>query len=98
MDMTRIEKEKRVVELMIRLYCRKKEGNSVMCGECARLLEYACARLDRCPFGDGKGSCSRCRVHCYAPAMRGRIREVMRFSGPRMILYYPLEALRHMFK
>lgn len=96
--MTRIDKEKRVVGLMIALYCRKKEGNGELCGSCRQLLEYAHARLDRCPFGERKGSCSRCRVHCYSPVMRERIRRVMRFSGPRMILYSPLEALRHMVK
>lgn len=96
--MTRIEKEKRVVAVMVRLYCRKKEGNHDLCSDCRRLIEYAQARLDRCPFGEDKGSCSRCRVHCYAPAMRQRIKQVMRFSGPRMILYCPFEALRHMVK
>ena len=29
--------------------------------------------------------------------MRDKIREVMRFSGPRMILYHPIEAIIHMF-
>lgn len=28
--------------------------------------------------------------------MRERIRRVMRYSGPRMLLYYPLEYLRHL--
>jgi hypothetical protein len=29
--------------------------------------------------------------------MRERMREVMRFSGPRMLLYAPMEAIRHLF-
>lgn len=29
--------------------------------------------------------------------MRERIRRVMRYSGPRMLLYHPLEYLRHLF-
>lgn len=28
--------------------------------------------------------------------MRERIRRVMRYSGPRMLLYRPLEYLRHL--
>lgn len=28
--------------------------------------------------------------------MRDQIREVMRFSGPRMLFYHPIIALRHM--
>lgn len=97
-DRSRIVREKRVVEIMIRLYCRKKEKNASLCPECTALLHYAEARLDRCPFGEGKSSCQRCTVHCYKPAMRSRMREVMRFAGPRMILYAPWEALRHLFR
>ena len=38
--MSRIEKEKQTVEQMIRLYCRKKEGNGTLCPQCRELLEY----------------------------------------------------------
>ena len=31
MDMSRIEREKRVVGMMVRLYCRKQEGNDCLC-------------------------------------------------------------------
>lgn len=92
----KIEREKKAVEMMIRLYCRKKERNRELCPSCAELIEYASARLDRCPFGDGKGACKNCRIHCYKPEMRRRIREVMRYAGPRMLLYAPVTAIRHL--
>lgn len=95
--MTRTEREKATVGLMIGLYCRRKEGNRELCPACAELLEYARARLDCCPHGNGKPACKKCATHCYAPAMRERMRAVMRFAGPRMILYSPLAALRHFF-
>lgn len=97
MSAGRIDREKRIVERMIRIYCRHREGNAELCGECAALVAYACSRLERCRFGAGKGSCRRCSVHCYRPDMRRRIRTVMRFSGPRMLLYAPLEFMRHLF-
>lgn len=93
----RIDREKRTVEIMIRLYCRKKEKNATLCPDCEELLRYAHARLDHCPFGNDKGICKKCKIHCYKPALRLRMQEVMRFSGPRMILYAPLEAIRHLF-
>lgn len=93
---SRIQREKRTVALMIALYCRHKEGNSTLCRECEELLAYAHLRLDRCKFGEAKTTCERCTVHCYKPEMRERIRRVMRFAGPRMLLYHPLEALRHL--
>lgn len=96
--MTRIEEEKGVVEAMIRLYCRRKEGNRSLCPQCAALLEYAHARLSRCQFGEAKTTCKVCPVHCYRPDMRERMRCVMRWAGPRMIFYRPLDAIRHIFR
>ncbi len=43
-----------------------------------------------------KTFCAHCKVHCYRPEMREKIRKVMRFSGPRMIIYAPKTALWHM--
>lgn len=83
---------------MIRLYCRKKEKNVTLCPECEELLQYAHARLDRCLFGETKSSCKQCTVHCYKPIMRERMRQIMRFSGPRMLIYAPLEAIRHLLR
>lgn len=50
--LSRIAQEQRTVEQMIRLYCRKKEGNKELCPQCLELLEYARIRLSRCPFGE----------------------------------------------
>ena len=90
-----LDKEKRIVEIMIRIYCRRCEGNEQLCDSCKELLMYACERLDRCPHGENKGSCKQCTTHCYRPAMRERMRTIMRFSGPRMIIYAPLEFIKH---
>ena len=89
-------KEKRVITLMVELYCRKNHGAKVICPDCEELLSYALKRLDRCMYGDEKPACKDCPVHCYKPVMRERIREVMRWAGPRMIFYRPGAALRHM--
>ena len=66
-----------------------------LCPECAELREYAVARIEHCPHMGTKTFCSACPSHCYRPAMREKIREVMRWSGPRMIRYRPITALRH---
>lgn len=92
----KIEYEIRVVREMIRLHCRLKEGNRKICPDCERLAEYVENRLRHCPFGDSKGSCRKCRIHCYRPDMKEKIKRVMRFSGPRMLLYHPIMAVRHL--
>ena len=92
------QREKKVVSLMITLYCRKNHGGESLCPECAALRDYAMLRSDKCPFMETKTFCSNCRVHCYKKEMREKIREDMRFSGPRMILYHPVLAIRHVIE
>lgn len=96
MGISRIEKEKKIVKLMISLYCRRKEGNSQLCKDCQSLLDYAQQRLDCCPFKEHKASCKNCHIHCYRSDFREQMRRVMRFSGPRMLLYHPIIALKHL--
>lgn len=95
--MSRIEREKQTVEMMVRFYCKCHHGTGdELCSQCAALLKYACARLDHCPKGDQKSSCRKCDIHCYSPENRARIREVMRYVGPRMLFYHPVAAIRHL--
>ncbi len=91
------EREKRMVGKMIALYCRKQHGTKQghLCADCSELSEYARQRSDMCPFMENKTFCSNCKVHCYKPEMREKIRTIMRFSGPRMIFYHPVAAVRH---
>ena len=97
--MANIEKEKHTVAQMVRIYCFLKHKQSRgLCGECSNLLTYAQKRLDGCKFGDDKPACAKCKVHCYKPEMRARIREIMRYSGPRMLLYHPFDYLKHLLK
>ena len=90
------EREKALVSEMIALYCRKKHGaRGALCPDCAALNEYARLRSEKCPFMETKTFCSNCKVHCYGPEMREKIRVVMHYSGPRMLFCHPILALRH---
>lgn len=96
---TKWEREKAMVSEMIALYCRKRHGiKDGLCADCAALDKYARQRSDKCPFMETKTFCSNCRVHCYQPEMREKIREVMRFSDPQMIFYHPVAAVRHVLE
>jgi len=82
---------------MIRLYCRQRHGEpGGLCPACRQLHDYAMRRLEKCPFGEGKSTCAKCRVHCYRPEMRQQIKRVMQYAGPRMLLAHPLLAIAHM--
>lgn len=77
---TKREREKEMVSLMIDLYCRKNHGcKDGICTQCQELKEYAKMRSDKCPFMETKTFCSNCKVHCYKPEMREKIRKVMCF-------------------
>lgn len=91
------KKEKDIIYLMISLYCKKKHAQKNLCEECKELFDYACKRIDKCPFMETKTFCSSCKVHCYQENYRTQIQKVMRFSGPRMMLYHPIKALSHLY-
>ncbi len=93
------QREKEMVSLMISLYCRKKhKTKNGLCPRCKELLDYSILRIDKCPFMETKTFCSNCKVHCYKSEMRKRIKEVMAFSGPRMIFHHPLIAVSHVIE
>lgn len=94
----RITREKKTVDAMIWLYCRKKhETDNELCPECQELHDYAMLRLTNCPFQEKKPTCGKCLVHCYKPKLRAKITKVMTYSGPRMLLYHPIMAFQHVF-
>lgn len=93
--MTKIEREKHIVKKMIELYCRHRLKQDTISEEYQRLADYACRRLDHCKHNDRKPTCKKCPIHCYAPKEREAIRQIMRWTGPRMIWYAPKTALLH---
>lgn len=100
-SMARIEKrlhrERKTIRVMIEMYCAQNHHSSHLCDDCQELLDYAMFRIDKCPFKIDKPTCAKCPIHCYQPDMRLRVRQVMRFAGPRMILYYPILAVMHIW-
>ena len=94
---TRLARERATMAAMMSLYCRDHHGHrSGCCDDCSHLLDYANRRLDTCPFGEDKPACSKCLVHCYSASQRERVREVMRYSGPRMVFRHPILSLYHL--
>lgn len=97
--MSRIEQEKKVVTAMIHIYCRKKHhSKNGLCEECTLLNDYAQKRLSHCRHGENKTFCASCKTQCYAPKYKEQIKVVMRFSGPWMLLYHPILAIKHVLE
>lgn len=94
----RLRREAATMHAMINLYCRDHHGSQddVLCLKCLELKEYANQRLARCPYKGNKPTCANCPIHCYQPEMRQRVREMMRYAGPRMLLRHPWLTILHL--
>ena len=107
------QKDLRVLVTFTATYCQAKHGERTpfplpqelagafprgveLCPDCRGFLAYALERRRRCPL-DPKPSCKHCRIHCYSKEYRVRVREIMAFSGRRMILRGRLDYLWHYF-
>jgi predicted RNA-binding Zn-ribbon protein involved in translation (DUF1610 family) len=98
----RLAREEKTITAMIALSCRDQHGTQAddggegLCPACGELLAYARVRLEKCRYGAEKPTCANCATHCYGPAMRERVREMMRYSGPRMLRRHPVLAVAHL--
>jgi len=92
----RRDRELKTIRAMIAMYCRDHHREVPPCDSCAELDAYAQRRVQRCVFGAAKPTCANCTVHCYSAEMRERVRVVMRYAGPKMLLRHPILGVAHM--
>jgi hypothetical protein len=91
-----LERERLTISRMIAIYCADHHSaGDTLCAECAEFQDYADRRLEKCPYGDDKPTCSNCPIHCYKPARREQVKKIMRYAGPRMLLRHPVLAIAH---
>jgi hypothetical protein len=81
-------------ESMPEFLCSRNTENNRLCTDCAGLLAHGIKKRALCPLHP-KPSCKSCHIHCYTPEYRQRIREIMAYSGKRMILRGRLDYLFH---
>ena len=70
-------------------------GQLTLCADCTRLLAHALVKRSHCPL-DPKPACKHCPRHCYHPKYRAAIREVMRYSGRKLVLSGRLDYFIHL--
>ena len=71
-------------------------GHSLyLCPECQRLLAHSFTKRVHCPMHP-KPACKDCPSHCYRSEYRAQIREVMKYSGRRMVMTGRLDYLLHL--
>jgi hypothetical protein len=96
-EMKRLARERLTMVKMVGMYCfaRHDDATQILCTACQEFLDYADARLQKCPYGEGKPTCANCPIHCYKPARKAQAQMIMRYAGPRMLLRHPLLAVAH---
>ena len=92
----RIEREKMTIQRMIALYQRRCPEAQADNAHYQALNAYADKRLDKCVLGENKPACKQCPVHCYQPAKREEMKQIMRWAGPRMLWRHPILTIRHL--
>lgn len=93
----RLKRDQKTLDLMIDMYCHDKHAQTdETCAECTTLKEYAQLRREKCPYQEQKTICAKCPTHCYKKSMRDKIREVMIYAGPHMLIRHPVLTILHM--
>ena len=92
-----LDRERLTITRMAEIYCSAHHGSSdgTLCEACSEFLDYAAARLRKCPYGEDKPTCAKCPIHCYKPEHKAQAKTIMRYSGPRMLLRHPLLVIAH---
>jgi len=105
-------KDLKILIAFVRLHCRARHDGQAavtlppdlarlekgveLCPDCTGLLLHGIERRRKCPLVP-KPTCKDCHVHCYSKEYRTRIREIMAFSGRRLIMRGRLDYLWHYF-
>lgn len=93
---SRLQREKLTIQKMIALYQRKSPQALAEPAHYQALYDYAMKRLDKCAFGENKPACRQCPIHCYQPAKREEMKQIMRWAGPKMLWRHPVLTIRHL--
>ncbi len=96
-DGPKINFEKKTVAAMIDIYYKQFKDEEHL-AEREDVLSYAMTRLNYCRFSEDKPTCKVCPVHCYKKSYQEKMKLIMRYSGPRMMIYHPIMSVEHFIK
>jgi hypothetical protein len=72
-------------------------GNRLLCTECTTFMQYATRRRINCPLEAEKPTCKHCRTHCYAKPQLEKVKEIMAYSGKKLMMRGRLDYIWHYF-
>ncbi len=104
----KVKKDIKILSLFTSVYCHDHHLNKekvplsesglssrhVYCEECRQFLKYAIDRRLNCPLPE-KPSCKHCHIHCYRSGHREQVKEIMRYSGKKLVRRGRIDLLLH---
>ena len=68
-----------------------------LCPSCREAIMSTLERASSCPNGHS-GNCQDCSIKCQRGESQKRIKEIMRYSAPRMAIRHPLMTIEYLRK
>lgn len=105
------KKDIKLIGKFVEVYCKGRHGKvdrsaislpsglgeRRLCPECSTFMQYAITRRIKCPLEAEKPSCKHCRTHCYNKANLAKVKEIMAYSGKKLMLRVRLDYIWHYF-
>lgn len=89
------QKEMESMRLILDIY---EKGHPEEREEIEAIRKYSMERIQKCPKMATKTYCSNCEIHCYRAEFREKVRKIMRYAGPRLLLKKPSFVIDHALK
>lgn len=98
---TQVDKDRKTLEAIGFIYCDAHhdgpKDDASLCPSCREAVETTLERTQRCP-NNHDGNCQDCDIKCQRGAAQERIKEIMRYSAPRMLLRHPFMTFAYLRK
>jgi len=105
------KKDIKLIGKFVEVYCKGRHGSTErapftlpaglgerrFCPECSTFMQYAVTRRLKCPLEAEKPTCKHCRIHCYNKANLEKVKEIMAYSGRKLMLRGRLDYIWHYF-
>ena len=92
----------KTLEAIGRIYCSAHHDSAEhdeagLCPSCREAVSATFERASNCP-NHQTGNCEDCEIKCQRGDAQARIRQIMRYSAPRMLFRHPLMTLEYLRK
>lgn len=98
----RVQRDLRTLQAIGSIYCAAHHAGALkddagMCEECAAVIKYTHERASACPYNH-EGNCQDCKLKCNRGEQQQRIKAIMKYAAPRMLVKHPIMTMEYLAK